>query len=257
MIKRLLLAAALLISGAAYGANPTANLSVQIVPAGSAPAGSILPSGHTWTLVARDEFDGPTVNSSMWTHPADGAIVNGGDYINNTLAVSFSNGQMVMTEFPRPGGGENGGGEITSTAKYGHGYYETRIQPGTGWSLFWSLGDNFNCVGDLSQGFEADIYENISSGGQDNVHWGGYGSCHQSSGHQNLGVAPTAFVVVGMWYQTTGLTFYLNGVQTFNLPCNTPTGTGCDDVMNVKFTVAGLDGSVPFKVDWFRFFTTL
>src|SRR5215472_14234564 len=96
MIKKLFLLAALLAPGLAYAGNPSANLSAQVVRAGSgsgALPGSILPpcpGGCTWSIAFDDEFNGSGapgnfatdgVNWSVWSQP----------YADGTTAWSFAN----------------------------------------------------------------------------------------------------------------------------------------------------------------------
>src|ERR1700755_432534 len=68
MIKRLFLLAALLAPQLAYGANPSANLSVQIVPSVSTPAvpAAAAAAGFT-TLAANYDF---TIPGGTYSNPA-------------------------------------------------------------------------------------------------------------------------------------------------------------------------------------------
>jgi hypothetical protein len=68
MRNKLFLLAALLLPAIAYGANPSADLSVQVIPAGSSGpiSGSILPPGN-WTLGFSDEFGGASIDASKWS----------------------------------------------------------------------------------------------------------------------------------------------------------------------------------------------
>jgi hypothetical protein len=71
MIKKMLLMAALLAPSLAYGANPTANLSVQIVPAGSAIPVGAQAAGFT-TLAANYDFTKPMPANWLGCQPWDG-----------------------------------------------------------------------------------------------------------------------------------------------------------------------------------------
>jgi hypothetical protein len=241
-IKTLFFTVALLVPGLAYAGNPSADLTVQIVPGGL--PGSILPPGN-WTLAFNDEFNGTSIDTSKWTYPCPRCVVNGGDVIDTLAVVSFSNGHMVFTEEP-----DGTGGEVTSINAFGQGYYEARMIPGDGWSLFWIISTvNNNCAGDRTHGFEADIYENISSGGQHNVHWNGYRDCHQSEGCFDLGLPQTGEYVFGLWWTDSNLTFYVDGKQT----CQIGGPNGALPHV-IKLTVAGLGTGIPVRYDWVRYY---
>ncbi len=73
MIKKLVFIGALLVPGLVYGANPTANLSVQIVPGGSTPAvpPGAQAAGFT-TLAANYDFTQPMPANWLGCQPWDG-----------------------------------------------------------------------------------------------------------------------------------------------------------------------------------------
>jgi hypothetical protein len=65
MIKKLFFTAALLVPGLAYGADPSANLPIQIVPAAAVPAAAQA-AGFT-TLIINDNFQDPSfASASAW-----------------------------------------------------------------------------------------------------------------------------------------------------------------------------------------------
>jgi hypothetical protein len=65
MIKKLFFTAALLVPGLAYGADPTANLSIQIVPAAAVPAAAQAAGFNN--LIINDNFQAPSfASTSTW-----------------------------------------------------------------------------------------------------------------------------------------------------------------------------------------------
>src|SRR5262245_61777037 len=98
----------------------------------------------------------------MWETISDGTIGNGGDYIVSSRALSLDGGLLTISGFDigeLSGISNNhaGGGELQTLLRYGNGYYEARIKAGpSGWGVFWVIGDNFDCGGDLTHGFEAE-----------------------------------------------------------------------------------------------------
>lgn len=234
------------------------NMQAFSAPTGAGP-GSILPPGN-WTLVVNDEFTGARLDTNMWETIPDATIRNGSDYIVNSRALSFGAGLLTISGFDAsglPGNWKNssGGGEIQSRARYGNGYYEARVKAGpSGWGVFWVIGDNYDCRGDATHGFEADILESIGGGAQNNVHWGGYRNCHRQS-PTPVATGIDDFHVWGMLYDADkGLIFYRDGVQTKHFPG--PAGT---TRMFIKLTNASVHNTADSRqsqlvIDWVRYY---
>jgi beta-glucanase (GH16 family) len=228
------------------------------IPTG-ARAGSILPRGN-WTLVAADEFNGTSLNTNMWQTIPDGTIRNGNDYIVNSIALHLGSGLLTISgidarELPGNSNNFSGGGELQTLTRFGNGYYEARVKASpSGWSGFWIIGGNVDCGGGPSLGFEADIIESIAESAQNNVHWGGYGDCHQQS-PTPVATATDNFHIWGVLYHwRNGLTFYRDGVQTKQLLG--PIGT---TPMYIKLTNTLVDNASDparsqFVCDWVRYY---
>jgi hypothetical protein len=222
--------------------------------------GSYLPAGRNWKLVMADEFDGPQLNMNIWKdwyRPGTIRTAHGGMYQDNTRALSFANGHMVLTGFDGAGLSGNpdnlpGTGGLVSKQKWGPGYYEAREKPGSAWSGFWSEGVLGNC-GSITDGFEADILESYGFGasGHSGLIWGDYGRCEQQSGNWAVGVDSNTFYVVGMWWDPQqGIKMYIDGKQVFNY--DGPVSATPQDII---FSIESKgDPSNPFEVDWFRYY---
>jgi hypothetical protein len=224
--------------------------------------GSILPPGRRWNLILEDEFDEPSLNTNNiwqdWYTAGTIRSANGGMYQDNRRALSFANGHMILAGFDAaglPGNPDNlpGTGGIVSKQKWGPGYYEARVKPGSAWSTFWSEGVLGNC-GPITDAFEADILESFGSGasGHSGLIWGDYGSCKQHAGNWSDGVDSNTFYVAGMWWDPQqGVKMYINGRQVFNYA-----GPVSATPQDIIFSIENRgDPSNPFEVDWFRYYT--
>jgi hypothetical protein len=271
MIKKLFFIAALLVPGLAYG-GPSANLPVQIVPAGSGVTGSILPflpPGTTqWVYMGGDEFNGSSVDYSFWnTTAADGALLDG-QICQVRSAITESGGTLNIVgrdpahcaqQPPYPANGvcsqSCAGGEIVSNFpgnSFGPGYYEARIfNKGAFYLAFWNEGIHADCQSPAQGGTENDILEGYGGTYQNNIHWGGYGSCHMSMPLTGLGPDDDGYHLYGLrWDPTDGLRFYRDGVETDHFAG--PVGNGVTDVRLVSMAYDDTYG--PMQVDWFRYF---
>ena len=275
MIKKLFFIVALLMPGLAYG-GPSANLSVQIVPAGSV-TGSILPplpAGKTqWDYKGGDEFNGSSVDQTFWSYThADGFANNG--YIcqinanategNGVLTLLGANpSHCIIQPWTATGpvcGGPCAGVELvagtnpaTGTCCYGPGYYEARLYNPKGYGAFWLEGVRADCQSPAAGGTEDDIYEGYGGGYHNNTHWGGYGACHQTFECPGLTGGGDTFHLFGVkWDPTDGLRYYFDGVETCHFTqASDPTSSST----GVRFTVASSnDGDDTMQVDWFRYF---
>lgn len=226
-----------------------------------ATTGGHLPAGRNWNVAIDDVFEGPRLNTRIWKDwytPGTIRETNGGMYQDNRKALSFANGHMIIRGFDAsglPGNPRNlpGTGGIMSKVKSGPGYYEARIKGGSAWAGFWLEGMGPPCSR-ITDGFEADIFEmnrNFAPHGQNMVHWGGYRLCHHQSGTW-INVDPSRFYVFGMdWSTQRGLTFYVDGQQTFALPAAT-----APNAADIIFSIESSgDPTTPMEVDYFRYYT--
>jgi beta-glucanase (GH16 family) len=238
---------------AATGTSPSVDVPVTITPLVNAClAGSICPPGN-WTLVFNDEFNGTTLDTTKWTHPADGGTGRGGDTINDTVALSVSGGLLHL----KPGSTTQGG-EVDSINGFGPGYYEARLQADPGdWDAFWIITNppiNFNCQ-PITVGSEVDIMEFVNgrppSQTTQNVIWGGYSTC-LTSDVRSAATATDTFHLWGMlWDAAGGFTFYRDGVQTVHFPG--PVSTNLATIILVGTAYPG-PSSTGLLVDWFRYY---
>ena len=261
-IKTLSFTVALLVPGLAYAGNPSADLTVQIVPGGL--PGSILPPGN-WTLAFNDEFNGTSLDTTFWTSATDGTGLFGGQvFVHNSTTVTVSGGELRLVSFDTPAAGTTGtchpngcvnGAVISHTFSSAEGYYEARLksQPAD-YTAFWGANTSIPNCGAFSGGFETDIMESFGgSNAQVNTHWSGYGSCHLSSGTGSIFASADTFHVWGVWINATdGVTYYRDGVQIFHL--DGPIATAAASPFNLYFHIEGGGGNPPFEIDWFRFY---
>jgi beta-glucanase (GH16 family) len=268
MRNELFFVAALLVPGLAYGGNPSANLSIQIVPAGQ-NNGSILPSGN-WNLVFDDEFNGTSIDTAKWNVDADYKVDSGQYCDKNSTQLTVSGGFANFQAFNVSGtpcpAGTTGGANLWSLNRYGPGYFEARLKGDptgggpAGGSGFWMIGGNYDCQGDMTHGFESDIIEYWNSSGHNAVHWNGYGNCASIADQGGGLTAGDNFHIWGMLYdQNNGATFYRDGVQTFTWNAGCSASTPCTTPLIIKFNnnmnmSACCDFSHPMQVDWVRYY---
>jgi hypothetical protein len=112
-------------------------------------AGSILPPGN-WRLVLDDEFNGNSIDQSIWTRIApDGVGIDSQGCAVNSLAISVGGGFLTLrgvdpSHCPNPNYHPAGvrsspcaGGEIVTSPIYGPGYYEARLKGAGNYNAFW------------------------------------------------------------------------------------------------------------------------
>jgi len=283
MIKKLLLVAVLLVPGLAYANNPSANLSVQIVPANSGGGlpGSILPpcpGGCTWTLAFDDEFNGASLDMTKWLQPySDGS--REGSFPAPTVTDCFGNNGT-----PSPGSVSVGGGllimnpvgtasvgnnpsyacEVAPRQKLGPGYFEARLKTDPSqWTDFWTCCDQQR--GSTSGWFEVDIMETLpgytpGAGYIGNIQADSY---HGFVAGQPTGDMSSAFHVYGVdWEANSGYFLYVDGQPVPQSWGTNPDGCSaaspCNNPTYLRF-MAGLffPGSPRngFQIDWFRYYT--
>ncbi len=177
MIRTLLFLAALLLApGIALAADPTANLSVQVVPpssgGGQCPGGDsgFVPAGYKCVLGSTDEFNGSSVDTSKWLvsgtsgtggPPGSGPGPGSGVYMNPANGYLVEAVQSCCGGLPNGFNGSTSGGlrslfPLPDAPMYVE--FRRQVVPLAGYSLmqFWAN----NCRGQFSgdcNGEETDI----------------------------------------------------------------------------------------------------
>lgn len=195
--------------------------------------------GVAWTLVWRDEFDGPDGSApdpATWGYDlGDGSDIGLPGWGNNeresytdepaNVALD-GDGRLAITVREVDGGRDcyYGPCEYTSARlltrdrfEFQHGYLEARIRVPAGfglWPAFWLLGSNIDAVG-WPQSGEIDVMEYVGRWPTEvlgTVHGPGYSGSGGISGRIDL-AEPVAddFHVVGLEWQPDRLVWFLDG----------------------------------------------
>jgi MYXO-CTERM domain-containing protein len=180
-----------------------------IVAASAAPP--IQPGlGQRWTPTLVEDFDGPSLNTAIWTVRDVDNRPNGNNGVTwgwDPANVSIDDGKLVI-QTTADGDGTYSSGNIWTKDKWSqtYGYFEARIKiPPTAsgrQAAFWMTAqDNGHfTVGDGGRdGAEIDIMEtpDASDHYRTGLHWDGYGSEHQSVGAQHSRAFATATTTSG------------------------------------------------------------
>jgi hypothetical protein len=182
------------------------------------------PPGNGYKLVWQDEFDGPKLDESKWSHRSVGQ--RRGAWIDPECVTFDGQGHMLITV--KKVGDQIHGGMIGTEKKksWTYGYFECRVQvarePGMN-TAFWmqaprmAAPDNGKGVADDTEhnGTELDILEYIARQGDVahfNLHWNGYGKLHRSSPSDGwLRGLSKGFHVYGMEWTSAGYSFFIDG----------------------------------------------
>ncbi|HEX3624319.1 MAG TPA: family 16 glycosylhydrolase [Verrucomicrobiae bacterium] len=192
------------------------------------------PAGYS--LVWSDEFNGSSLNTAYWEYARNGWRNSAYD---TSAAVSEANGNLVITTYTSNGTNFTGFIDNQNKIWSGYGYYEASIEysnaPGQ-WSAFWlqtpwmmnvqpdgTLGNTNN---NPTNGVEIDVFEhrcvdsagnNWVNGGDNALHWNGYGSQEQSAvwSSQNIGVG-SGYHTYGFLWTSNSYTFYVDGNVTWS-----------------------------------------
>jgi autotransporter-associated beta strand protein len=190
-----------------------------------------------YALVWSDEFNESSLNTAYWEYARNGWRNSAYD---TPAAVSVTGGSLVITSYTS--GGTNFTGFIDTQNRVwgGYGYYEASIEfsnaPGQ-WSAFWlqtpwmmngqpdgTLGNTNN---NPTNGVEIDVFEhrcvdssgnNWVNGGDNALHWNGYGSQEQSAewSSQSIGAGVgSGFHTYGFLWTSNSYTFYVDGNVTW------------------------------------------
>ena len=185
------------------------------------------PAGAGWNVVWSDEFAGSSLDLSKWQHHLTGPRRQA---TNTPGAVAVGGGNLTITTFTKGGTHFTGMVASAETFLYAYGYIEARINfdtsPGM-WSAFWmqspTMGDASIYTTDPNlAGTEIDICEhrfvdssssNIAAKIVGNLHWGGYGADHKSTGYTSPDLdLGGGYHIYGMEWSPTQQKFYIDGV---------------------------------------------
>jgi hypothetical protein len=239
MIKKLFIIAALVAPGFAYAGNPSADLSVQVVAAGSSSGalpGSILPPGYTWINDYNETFPGPSLDSTWSTSGCAGntIVVSSGLTIYEASNINWGGTQCAIhsaSGFITPGyfeiywQGDPGscpGNPPTQCGAAGAGAW---------WTFNGPLASVTTCAYDPINvdGIEIDPAETIGNTvSQQELHWGGYSSCEQSYNSQTaspFSIAP--YNEMGIDFENNSITIYQNGSVTGSYSASMQPGNSC------------------------------
>ncbi len=197
------------------------------------------PGGSDWNVVFSDEFEGDGLDLQKWRHQSTGLRR---EAYNTPGAVRVTGGNLVISTFTSGGAHYTGMVSTAETFLYAYGYVEARINfdssPGM-WSAFWMQSPTMTNASLYATdpnlaGTEIDICEHrsIDAGGASidakivgNIHWGGYGADHESTGYTspNLDLGG-GYHVYGLEWTPTQQRFYIDGVLrwTVNNGANSP-----------------------------------
>ncbi len=172
----------------------------------------------TYQLVWSDEFDKPTIDTSVWNFEIDG---NGGgnheqEYYQRNNA-TIENGNLIITAKKESVGSHNyTSSRITTQGKkeFEYGRIEARIKIPVGqgfWPAFWMLGSNINSVGWPKCG-ETDIMEHINTDSliYGTLHWDNNG--HVQSG-DTITSTPSEYHVYSVEWDKNTIRWFIDSTQ--------------------------------------------
>ena len=182
------------------------------------------PPSSDYSLVWQDEFNGPALDESKWSHRSVGQRRSG--WIDPECVTFDGEGHLIMTV--RKVGDRFHGAMIGSEHKgmWTYGYFECRAkvatEPGMN-TAFWmqaprmAAPDNGKGIPDdtAHNGTEIDILEYIARQGEVahfNLHWNGYKALHRSSPADGwLPGLRDGFHVYGVEWTGRGYDFFIDG----------------------------------------------
>jgi hypothetical protein len=218
------------------------NVSVTI------PAG--LPGGSGWKLVWSDEFNGSSVDTTLWNYWLDGQQRRSA--VNHAANTFVSNG--VLTVRTTQTNGQLTAGGLQSKRGFGSGYFEIRGRT-QGWSAFWLQSPaNGNGGTPAVDGTEMDIMETCCGPANHAVHWGGYGASHQSV-MQFVTLPLSDWNTYGLEWTPTSYKFWVNGQLSWTF--TTAISQRTDEWIRLTQETDGdfCGGQCDFLVDYVRVYT--
>lgn len=196
-------------------------------------AGSSIPSGFGTTPIFDEEFNGTSVNTSVWTYRQEGQKRD--DCYNDSSAVSVANGYArisIYTANNAQGQPTNYCGALTTqsgTFLHSYGYWEANVrfqyQQGIQCSFWVQTPSNGAIINNPQQsGTEMDIFEHThftpNPIGYDHaVIWNGYGPYSRDVPHfaTQANLQDGNFHTFGLAWTPGSLDFYVDGVKDWHL----------------------------------------
>lgn len=197
-------------------------LAATTLPA--APASAAAPD-PTYTLKFADEFNGTSVDTSVWNYRTD--VKGNSAQRPENVSESGGNLSIALKQESYAGKSFTGGG-VVSKQQLRYGYYETRAKTndGAGWhSAFWLMcGDGSTtytaCQRTEIDGFEIDsIYPTKLR--HNVITWQGSGTLASTSyttGVYDIGLDLRQWHTYGVDWQETGVKYYVDGVLKATQP---------------------------------------
>lgn len=202
-------------------------------PSPTGPTVQSPPHGFGATPIFDEEFNGTSLNTSVWTYRQEGQQRD--DCVNDSSAVSVANGYArisIYTANNAQGQPTNYCGAITTqsgTFLHAYGYWEANVrfqyQQGTQ-SSFWIQSPTIgSIIGNPQQsGVEMDIFEHTAWAAGPTlydhaVHWNGYGTYHQSVGYNGTqsNLNDGNFHTFGLAWTPGSLDFCIDGAKDWHL----------------------------------------
>lgn len=215
-----------------------------LVPSLSTPA-SAAPPSSLYSLVFSDEFDGTSVNTSVWNYRTDAKGLSA----QRSQNVTVGNGVMTINlKKEQYGGMQYTGGGLISKQPHRYGYYETRAKTmgGAGWHpSFWAMAGDGTTTAPANRRTEIDGFEFNSADPQTihhNVHgWLADGTKTTRGSTYNVGFDPSAgWHVYGFEWTEQQVKFYVDGALKYT-GSYSPTCCTQHDYINIWLTAIALD----------------
>jgi len=180
-------------------------------------------------LVWSDEFNGASLDASIWNYETGNLNVNNEleYYTSDAANVSVKNGYLQITALNSPNYNNSGwnytSARITTQNKYSFKYGKVEMRaklPGDKgtWPALWMLGNSISTVGWPKCG-EIDIMEMGTVTGLDNIlcslHWGG-----DVSKSRYVSGSTTDFHLYSLDWRADQIAFYIDNVLLFSQPNN-------------------------------------
>ena len=261
------------ISIAADKADAERSLVVQSITAMMPPTpalpnwlGKRPPVEGDWVRTLDDEFNGPSLDSTIWSVTGDNywdktshwsrdnVLIGGG-----TVKLRYEKKTGFNNDDPAQKGSDYASGYLHTYDKWAqrYGYFESRMKlpkaPGL-WPAFWMMPDRGAAVGEqwkrqdtANGGMEFDILEHLTRWGGNRyniaMHYDGYGKDHKSLGHDTIYVQPDkdGFITAGLLWTPGLAVYYANGTEV--LRWENPRISNVPEMLMFTLPMGGWDNS--------------